>query len=901
MATAAVALRVLYVEDNRVDADLVSRELARLAPEMRLEIAGTLGRALELLAPAGDMFDVVLTDLSLPDGSGLELISHCRGRDLPPALVIMTGSGDQEAAVAALKAGADDYLVKRPELIRHLPRMLRAAYDASRQKLRRRTRPLRLLYAEPNHVDVDLTRRYLAQHALNVRAEFVGCGEEVLARLPMTGEQGPGKYDVLLLDYRLPGINALEVVKELRRERGLDIPIVLVTGHGSEDAAVQALRLGADDYLTKHEGYLQLLPVILEKMEKQAELNRSEERYRTLFENSQAVMLVIDPLHGEVVDANPAAAAWYGWSREQLCRKNMSEIDVVPTPGTYPEAPPGWKQGHFQGHHRRADGSRREVEVFGSPVAMAGRSLFYCIVHDITEKKFAEDELLRSEREFRRLSQEFHGLLDAIPDSLMLLDRDLHVLWVNRAGAESLGAPMEELAGRYCYELWYGRSAPCESCPVLQSFQSGLPGQQTVTRDSDGRTWDIRTAPLPDERGDVANVIELRRDITDHRKMEQQYLHAQKMESIGTLAGGVAHDFNNILTVVSGLSQLTLDKMAQDDPLRANMAGIMEASERAGYLTRELLLFSRKQKSERRPVDLNQVVAKMQNFLHRIIGEDIALKQLPLGDPLPILADRNQLEQVLMNLAVNARDAMPQGGEFVLRTDQVQLQDDFASTYGYGRSGEYALLSVSDTGVGMDQETLQRVFEPFFSTKEVGKGTGLGLSVVYGIIKQHEGFITAYSEPGQGSTFRVYFPLGTPAPNECPVPLELSAIGGSETILLAEDNDLVRKLLTSVLTEAGYSVIGAADGEEAVREFRLHAGSIQLLLFDLIMPKMSGKDASDEIHKTHPAIKTIFASGYAPEIAMQKAKLADGACLLYKPVSQQDLLKMVRSVLDGTC
>ncbi|HBA88544.1 MAG TPA: hybrid sensor histidine kinase/response regulator [Geobacter sp.] len=771
MATAAVALRVLYVEDNPVDADLVRRELERLAPDIALEIAGTLGRALELLARGGaGRFDVVLTDLSLPDGSGLELINHCRDRELPLALVVMTGSGDQESAVTALRAGADDYLVKRPELAGHLPRVLRAAWADSRQRQRRRARPLRLLYAEPNHMDVDLTRRYLAQHAPNVRMKSVACGEEVLARLPMTPEQGPADFDVLMLDFRLPGITALELVKELRQERGLDLPIVLVTGSGSEDTAVQALRLGVDDYLSKHDGYLQLLPVLLEKMEKQAELNRSEERYRSLFENSRAIMLVIDSECGRVADANPAAVAWYGWTREQLCRTNITEIEVAPAEGDA-ATPPGLKQRHFQGRHRRADGSLRDVEVLGGPVAMAGRAMLYCIVQDVTEQ----------------------------------------------------------------------------------------------------------------------------------RKMEQQYLHAQKMESIGTLAGGVAHDFNNILTVIAGLGQLTIDKMAQDDPLRPNVAGILEASQRATYLTRELLLFSRKQKTERKPVDLNQVVARMQNFLHRVIGEDIGLKQYPLDTPLPILADSNQLEQVLMNLAVNARDAMPAGGEFALRTERVELHDDFAATYGCGRPGSYALLCVSDTGTGMDKETLERIFEPFFSTKELGKGTGLGLSVVYGIIKQHEGFVTAYSEPGQGSTFKIYLPLSSQAPLDFRAAQEQPACGGSETILLAEDNELVRKLWTAVLSEAGYRVIAAADGEEALLMFGRHAGSIQLLIFDLIMPRMNGREASDEIHKTHPGVKTIFASGYEPDFARQKAELEEDAYLLYKPVLPLELLKKVRCVLDGTC
>jgi CheY-like chemotaxis protein len=374
------------------------------------------------------------------------------------------------------------------------------------------------------------------------------------------------------------------------------------------------------------------------------------------------------------------------------------------------------------------------------------------------------------------------------------------------------------------------------------------------------------------------------------------------MESIGTLAGGVAHDFNNILTVIVGLGQITLMKMTDNDPYRSHIGGILEAAERATHLTKELLLFSRKQQSERRPVDLNDIVAKMEKFLHRIIGEDIALKQVPHGSPLPVLADSNQLEQVLMNLAVNARDAMPQGGEFVLWTEETVLDEDFVATHGYGQPGAYALLSVSDDGTGMDKATQERIFEPFFSTKVVGKGTGLGLSVVYGIIKQHDGFITVYSEPGQGSTFSIYLPLTTTArqERESRVEEEQPVVGGTETILLAEDNDLVRDLLTNVLTEAGYTVIVAVDGVEAVRKFRENAGSIQLLLFDLIMPKMNGKETADEIHKLRPELEAIFASGYSPDIVQQKTFLDDRSHLISKPVSPRELLKKVRNVLDGT-
>ncbi len=891
------ALRVLYVEDDPVDTDLARRELYRAAPEMRLEVAPTVAAAMELLADAKPPFDVVLSDLTLPDGNGLEILSHVRARDLPLAVVIITGSGDQEAAVAALKAGADDYLTKSTGRFANLPLVLSEAHCAFQARLKRQARPMLVLYAEPNPFDVDLTRRHLAQYAPYIQLEAVGSGEEILQRL---ADPAMPPCDVLLLDYRLPGINALEVVKTVRRERGLDLPVVLVTGHGNEDVAVQALRLGVDDYLVKNDGYLQQLPVIFEKLEKQAELNRSENRYRTLFENNQAAILVVDPESGEIVDANPAAANWYGWSRQALCRRNINDI-IALTPVEMKseiERVRLRQEWRFLLRHRRADESVRDVEVFSGPVTMAGRPLLYSIIHDITEKKLAEEELKKSEVEFRNLSQEFNALLDAIPDTIMLLDQDLTVLWANRAATENIVTLSGASDGRHCYSIWYHRTVPCRHCPVSACFASGNPIEETVT-ERDGKVWNMRAVPLKDEDEKVVKVIVLRRDITEQKNLEKQYLHAQKMESIGTMAGGVAHDFNNVLTVIVGLAQLVLMQMKEDDPHRRQIGGILEAAERATHLTRELLLFSRKQESERQTVDLNEVITKMEKFLHRLIGEDITLHEEPHQGPLPILADTIQLEQVVMNLAVNARDAMPRGGEFKLRTEQAVLDEAFAAKYGSGKSGVYAILTVEDTGIGMDEETRQRIFEPFFSTKEVGKGTGLGLSVVYGIVKQHEGFVTVESKPGKGSSFRIYLPLTAAARQELTVQKEQPIAGGTETILLAEDSDLVRDLVTSLLTDAGYTVITAGDGEEAVAKFRESAASIQLLLLDLIMPKMNGKEASDEIRKMKPEVKTIFASGYAPDITQQKAPLDDGSCLITKPIAPRELLRTVRNMLDS--
>ena len=388
-------------------------------------------------------------------------------------------------------------------------------------------------------------------------------------------------------------------------------------------------------------------------------------------------------------------------------------------------------------------------------------------------------------------------------------------------------------------------------------------------------------------------------DRSEQAALENQLRQAQKMEAIGTLTGGIAHDFNNILSAIISYGYVTLMKMPQDDPHRTNIEHIMESVDRAAALIKSLLAFSRKQALDRKPIDLNKVLKKLEKFLVRVIGEDIKVR-MALGDTeTTIFADAGQLEQVFMNLATNARDAMPQGGSFTIETAITELDNRYVTAHGYGKPGSYAMITVSDTGIGMNEETRMRIFDPFFTTKQTGKGTGLGLAMVYGIIKQHEGFINVYSEPGNGTTFRIYLPLSREAAvDEYRPTVSEEPIGGTETILLAEDDVHVRKITIDVLEQMGYTVISANDGEEAVKKYLEHKDKIQLLLFDLIMPKKSGKEAYDEIKIITPDIKGIFLTGYAADFIQQKGVLHDTMPIVYKPISPVDLLKKVRSVLN---
>lgn len=550
---------------------------------------------------------------------------------------------------------------------------------------------------------------------------------------------------------------------------------------------------------------------------------------------------------------------------------------------------------HAEGWYRNLNGRERYLVFDAAPVYDEKGGLLAAIetLNDITERKRAEAGM--------RLQS---AALQAAANAIVITDRNGTIEWVNPAFTALTGYSAEEARGRNPRELV--KSTVHDQAFFHKLWSTILNGEvwrgQMMNRRKDGSLYPEgqTITPVKDAAGVVTHFIAIKRDLTEQRKLEEQLQHAQKMESIGTLAGGIAHDFNNILSAIIGYGQFSLLKMPEDHQLRHNIESILEAADRATRLTKELLMFSRKQPINRRPVDLNQVVAKVEKFLRKVIGEDIAYNTLIHEEQIVVFADDHQLEQVLMNLATNARDAMPKGGTLTVATEKIMMGNELLSATGYPTAGAYALMTVSDTGVGMDETTRQRIFEPFFTTKDIGKGTGLGLAVTYGIVKQHDGFISVYSEPGVGTTFRIYLPLiHSDLVEEQPTLSEESPVGGSETILLAEDDEQLRVLTNELLTEFGYRVIEAVDGEDAVKKYLENSTTIDLILSDLIMPKMNGKDAVNEIRKVSPGIRVIFSSGYAPDTIQEKLSLTDGGHLIVKPVSPKELLSKVRSVLDG--
>jgi two-component system cell cycle sensor histidine kinase/response regulator CckA len=535
-------------------------------------------------------------------------------------------------------------------------------------------------------------------------------------------------------------------------------------------------------------------------------------------------------------------------------------------------------------------GGRKVIHEISAYPSKGGVAVF---VKDITEHKHADEALRESEERFRSIfEQATDGIMIADTETKRLID-------ANKAICSMLGYSHDEFVG-----LSIDKIHPKKDLPFIgESFEKQLRGEISLASKvpmlrKDGSVFyaDINAAHLTlGGRLCLAGIV---RDITGHQKLEDQLRQAQKMESIGTLAGGIAHDFNNILTAIIGYGNIALMKMAKDDPQRVYIEHMLDGGERAAQLTKSLLLFSRKQMSERKPVDLNEIIRTVDKFLKRVIGEDVECRTSLVEETLPIFGDAHQLEQVLMNLATNARDAMSTGGIFTITTERVRLDEAFITNHGYGKPGLYGLIIISDTGNGMDAATREHIFEPFYTTKAVGKGTGLGLAIVYGIIKQHEGFINVYSEPGHGTSFKIYLPLISASVKEMIKPVEEHPRGGTETILLAEDDAAVRTLTTAILEDFGYTVITAVDGQDALNKYKENKDSIKLLLFDIIMPQKTGKEAYDEIRAIRPDIKVLFQSGYAPDLVRQKVLLEDKMPVVFKPVTPMMLLKQVRSVLD---
>jgi PAS domain S-box-containing protein len=604
-------------------------------------------------------------------------------------------------------------------------------------------------------------------------------------------------------------------------------------------------------------------------------------------------------IQGVIVSWNPGAQKLFGFSPGEAIGQPLTML-----------APDGrsieidknrslvLQGGSIQYEAKRLTKDGKEIDVWAaiSPIkgaagAVAGVSGIY---RDMTGRKKAEAELER-----------LRTAIEQAGEAIVVTDDGGAILHVNAAFETTTGYSRQEAAGKTPRILKSGKHDEAFYRSLWDTISSGRTWKgRLVDKRKDGslHTVDGTISPVLDRAGRIVNYVAVRRDVTEQIRLESELLQAQKMESVGRLAGGVAHDFNNLLTAINGYAEFVLEGLAEDDPKRQDVKEILAAGGRAAGLTRQLLAFSRKQILNLEVVDIHASVGATGKMLRRLIGEDIKLESKLAAHPCLIKADVGQIEQVLLNLAVNARDAMPQGGTLTFETRIAAADDDFSSKHPDLPRGPLVCLSVRDTGCGMIDEVRAHLFEPFFTTKEKGKGTGLGLAMVFGIIKQSGGDIEVESAPDRGTTFRIYLPqIDASAQNKDRVKDRDKdvVLRGDETVLFVEDEDIILRLGERSLTGSGYTVLTAVDGSEALEVLERHGRPVDLLVTDVVMPDMSGRDLAREIARKNMARRTLFISGYTDDAIVRHGVLEPGLAFLYKPFSPKTLLSKLREVLDG--
>ncbi|HUF93900.1 MAG TPA: PAS domain S-box protein [Candidatus Limnocylindria bacterium] len=629
-------------------------------------------------------------------------------------------------------------------------------------------------------------------------------------------------------------------------------------------------------------------------------LRASELRFRQMADSSRDVFFLQSLDSSQMLYVSPAYEKIWGRTCDSLYATPQSWADAI-HPDDLQDTLTAFEAGRATGFDHefrivRPDGGIRWMHVRGFPVLDdAGRPYRITgVVSDVTQRKEASGDLRESEERFRAtFEQAAAGMCHTTLDG--------RYVRVNQRFCDIVGYTRDELLARTFQDITH---ADDHALDVLAN-QRQLAGEvQTMAREKryihkDGSVvWvDLMVSMLREASGEPKYLIAVVQDITARRQLEQELLHAQRMEGVGQLAGGIAHDFNNLLTVIGGRSELALAKLQPADPLRRDLDLIKKTADRAAALTRQLLAFSRKQVIQRRVVDPNDAVDNSTNLLKRLIGEDIELVFLPAADLGRVRVDPGNFEQVIVNLAVNARDAMRAGGRLTIETSNVTLDAGYAGRHVGLTPGPYVMIAVSDNGAGMDAETQARIFEPFFTTKGPGKGTGLGLATVYGIVKHSEGHIRVYSEPGVGTVFKIYLPRTDAAPEAEP-PGNTTAAEGTETVLLVEDEAEVRSLAREVLERLGYTLLEANSADDALLIAERHVGLIDLLLTDVVMPRMSGGALAEALASLRPETKILFMSGYTDDAIVRHGVLEKGVDLLEKPFSPRTLAAKVRAVLD---
>ncbi len=736
---------------------------------------------------------------------------------------------------------------------------------------------IRILLVEDNPVDQLLIEDQLAA-ADDLENEITQC-ERLSEAIQLLHDQ---TFDIVLLDLNLPDSSGVQTFQSLH-EQAPEVPVIIITGFHDEEVARQVLRQGAQDYLLKlvvdlGNPVARSIRYAIERNRLKVELSnralqleRSEARVRSIIENNVDAMIVVDE-DGFVLYANPAARQLFGdhciedqFPGFPLVSGKTEEFSVSKQDGTT----------------RTADMRVTEMEWEDSPA-------FLATLRDITERKAVEDRL-----------REQAALLDKSSDAIIVTDLKGRIAYCNKGAEKVYGWTSAETIGRRAKAILHpdGNDIIVAYRQLLEVGQwSGeLEGKR---KDGSHLAVESRWTLLTDDRGFPQSILIVNTDITERKNLQSQVLRSQRLESIGTLTSGIAHDFNNLLTVINGHTEIGLHSLSLDEDGRETLEAIKNAAQRAAALTSQLLAFSRKSVIEVRELDLNRVVSDLEKMLRRLIGEDIQLNVLTAPERPCVSSDPTHIEQIIMNLVVNARDAMPSGGVLTIQTG---FETIHPNSEGWLPAGDYVTLSISDTGSGIPEDLRDRIFEPFFTTKKVGKGTGLGLSTVYGIVKQSQGDILLESEVGRGTTFTVYLPASDHAV-ACPAhhpPAEDSVPKGGETIILTEDEQEVRLVASMVLKSLGYNIIACGTPQEALEEVRKDPVRPHLLLTDVIMPSMCGGDLMRAVREIRPDIPVLFMSGYTDHRQIQSCLEEPNVSFLHKPFTTTGLADKVRKSLDA--
>jgi PAS domain S-box-containing protein len=907
-------VRVLLVEDDEDDF-IIARDLLSEIPGRRCAIDWVKNFEAGVETMCQNQHDVVLVDYHLGAHTGIEVLRTAQEGGCQAPIILLTGAGERQVDVEAMQAGAADYLVKGnlradslERSIRYAVQRKRAAAMAAQEQARLAAfgAEVGLALAQRNSLEGILERcaatmaRYLNGELAQV-STFDAQEQRFEARATVgaardSGNPPRGVPEVQLDLGSLSQGKPVLINRLLDDKRVSDQAWVKTTGLTSyaayplilEDKLVGLMALFARRPLTEQiaqemGSVANGIASCIERKRSERALDASEGRYRSVVKNIKEIIYQLDEF-GHWSFLNPAWTAVTGFPVKQTIgtflleyihqedREHNRRLLLDITQRTVENA-------RYETRFLTLDGKTRWVEVYAQLTHDGDRANpgISGSLRDITDRKLAETAI-----------QKLAAFPQVNPNPVLEFAADGTLSYANdavKALAKSLGK--EDLRSI----LPPGTVATVRACLAI--------GQKKLREEVrlNGRT--ITWSFFPVVASQVVHCYGA--DITDILNLEAQFRHAQKLESVGQLAAGVAHDFNNILTVIQGYSDCLLARGSQDGSTIKALTQIGEAARRAAVLTRQLLMFSRKQVLQQRVLDLNVVLRNMADMLTRVLGEDIAL-EFSCATNLPrIEADTGMLEQVVMNLAVNSRDAMPKGGQLRISTCHAEIDADHTQRFAESRPGRFVCLSVTDTGLGMDAPTLDRIFEPFFSTKEVGKGTGLGLATVYGILKQHQGWIEVSSKPGCGTTFNLYFPLtDREAEVTDPATVRPSVRGGKETILLVEDEPTLREFLCVMLGHYGYRMIEAASGVEALKAWDQHDGQIDLLLTDLVMPDgLSGSEVAAQLRKRKPALKVIVTSGYSAEMLGKEFNQSDIE-VFPKPYLPPQLAQAVRRCLDNS-